>query len=198
MIEDQPVFTSNLGLYQGKFQERVGCYFKTGGQYITFAPTYTLQCRLIPSGKPGDPVKVEIINHAPFSAAQNSLSVYVFKVINPILSHSSVPITVKIDHIDTATGYIYPLYKQTYRVFLDPRPKNGAPVTYPSVDDPSSQFFEDNKDVGDYASILMNAHTVSGNPVTNPYYMLVKLPPYLDPEDNQIASAFSVCPPSAF
>ncbi len=176
----------------------MGCYFKTGGQYITFAPTYTLQCRLIPSGKPGDPVKVEIINHAQFSAAQNSLSVYVFKVINPVISHSSVPITVKIDHIDTATGYIYPLYKQTYRVFLDPRPKNGAPITYPSVDDPSSQFFEDNKDVGDYASILMNAHTVSGSPVTNPYYMLVKLPPYLDPEDNQIASAFSVCPPSAF
>jgi hypothetical protein len=47
-----------LGLYQGTFQERVGCYFKTGGNYITFAPNYTLQCRLIPSGKLGDPVKV--------------------------------------------------------------------------------------------------------------------------------------------
>lgn len=58
LIEDQPVFTPNLGLYEGKFQERVGCYFKTGGNYITFAPNNTLQCRLIPSGKPGDPVKV--------------------------------------------------------------------------------------------------------------------------------------------
>lgn len=165
---------------------------------MSFVPTYTLQCRLIPSGKPGDPVKVEIINHAAFSAAQNSLSVYIFKVLNPALSHSSVPVTVKIDHIEVATGNIFPLYKQTYRIFLDPRPKNGAPVTYPSVDDPSVQFFEAGKDVGDYGSIFMNAHTVSGSPVTQPFYMLVKLPDYLDPEDNQIASAFTVCPTSAF
>lgn len=46
-----------------------------------------------------------------FTSAQNSLSVYVFKVWNPVLPHSSVPITVKIDHVDRITGYIYPLYK---------------------------------------------------------------------------------------
>lgn len=164
-IGNQNGFKWNLGGYSGNFQERVGCYFKTAGQFITFAPTYTIQCRLIPSRKTGDPVKVEIINHNLFSPAQNSLSVYVFKVWNPDLPHSSVPITVKIDHIDRSTGYIYPLYKQTYRVFLDPRPKNAAPATYPSVDDSSVKFFESTKDVGDYASIFMNAHTVSGNPV---------------------------------
>ena len=83
-------------------------------------------------------------------------------------------------------------------MFLDPRLKNVAPTIYPSVDDPSVQFFETIKDVGDYGSIFMNAHTVSGNSLTNPYYMIVKLPDYFNPEDNQIASAFSVCPPSAF
>jgi hypothetical protein len=109
------------------------------------------------------------------------LSVYVFKVVNPNSTLSSVPITVRIDQIQTGTGFTYPLYKQTYRVFLDPRSQNVAPTIYPSVDPTNIQFFQTGKDVGDYGSIAMNAQTVTGNPVTQPFHMLIKLPLYLIP-----------------
>ena len=81
---------------------------------------------------------------------------------------------------------------------MDPRSKNLSPVIYPSVDDSSVQFFQSGKFVGDYGSIFMNAHRVSGNIVTDPYYMIVKLPDYFDPEDSQIAPAFSACPAASF
>ena len=103
------MFENGLGGYEGKTYERVGCFFKTGGNFVTFAVD-TIQCRLIPSRNNGDPVVVEIINHDAFSAAQNSLSVYIFKVFNPTLPHSSVVITAKIEHIEVGTGYSYPLY----------------------------------------------------------------------------------------
>ena len=77
---DTDVFLPNLGGYEGNIYERVGCYFKSGANFVPFAVDI-LQCRLVPSRNEGDPVKVEIINHAAFSAAQNSLSVYIFSKI---------------------------------------------------------------------------------------------------------------------
>jgi hypothetical protein len=51
-------FNPTLGGYSGSYLERVGCYFKTGGSFITFEPGYQLQCRLIPSRSINDPTKV--------------------------------------------------------------------------------------------------------------------------------------------
>jgi hypothetical protein len=111
----------------------------------------------------------------------NSFAIYVFRVWNPAATLSSVPITVKIDHVEVMTGNIYPLYKQTFRIFLDPNAQNTNPTIYSSVDDPSVRFFQNGLDVGDYGPIVMTAQTVSGLPITKPFFMLIKLPKFLTP-----------------
>lgn len=49
-----------------------------------------------------------------------SVSVYIFKVFNPTDHFYSVPITVRINNVET-NGNVLPLYKQAYYIFLDPR-----------------------------------------------------------------------------
>jgi len=53
-------------------------------------------------------------------------------------------------------------------------------------------------DVGDYGVITLTAQTVSGNPLTSPYFVIYKLPTFLNPENNQITNPFNVCPASGF
>ena len=100
--------------------------------------------------------------------------------------------------MDPLTGYIYPLYEQTYTIFIDPQPENTSPITVPSADDGTVQFFQTGLDVGDYGSINLNAHTVTSNTITKPFYTLVKLPSYLIPDDSQLGTPYSSCPSPAF
>lgn len=80
------------------------------------------------------------------------------------------------------TGYIYPLYSSKYTVFLDPYSNNSAPNSYASVDnDMLVTFFDPLLDVGDYGAITLTAQAVSGNPLTAPYYVIYKLPAFLNP-----------------
>ena len=44
-------------------------------------------------------------------------------------------------------------------------------------------MFESGLDVGDYGALSLKAQTVTTNAIIKPYYMLVKLPSYLIPDD---------------
>lgn len=67
-------------------------------------------------------------------------------------------------------------------MFLDPNAENVNPTIHQAIDDPSSVlFFEAGKKVGDYGTILMTAQTITSNPISPSYFMLVKLPSYLTP-----------------
>lgn len=46
--------------------------------------------------------------------------------------------------------------------------------------------------------MMLTSHTVSSDPLNNPYYTLVKLPSYLPPENSQVTSPFPLCPTAAF
>ena len=80
-------------------------------------------------------------------------------------------------------------------MFLDPRPEKN-PTIIDSSEASDGDFFEAVKDVGDFGAIGINAHTITANPPLNPFYMIVKLPPYLIPQDSQLATAFLSCPVS--
>ena len=57
-IGTQPVFDWNLGGYDGRVHEVVGCYFHAGLGFVLPEVGETLKCRLWPSLKDGDPVRV--------------------------------------------------------------------------------------------------------------------------------------------
>lgn len=48
IVNGQRVFLDNLGGYQGVLNERVGCAFLKGAQYVVAEPLKLLECRLIP------------------------------------------------------------------------------------------------------------------------------------------------------
>ncbi len=136
MVNGVRVFKDNLGdKYQGLLNERVGCAFLKGAQYVLpESTTVRLECRLIPPEIPGAPVKVEIVNFAAFSPAVDSLGLFIFGVDNPgsdTAAPNSFEIKVKINNYVT-DGRVYPLFESDFVVFLDPRtklPSNTAPVS---------------------------------------------------------------------
>ena len=140
-----------------------------------------------------------MINHNGFTTVLNGLAFYIFKVSNPSSPYRSFDLTVTIEQIEIGTGYIYPLYSSKYTVFLDPNSNNSSPANYASVDnDQIVSFFDPLLDAGDYGAITLTAQTLSGNALTAPYYVIYKLPNFLNPENNQLASAFKLCNPALF
>lgn len=81
--------------------------------------TDRLKCRLILSEVPNDPVRVEIINNNPFTSSNRFMSLWIAKVFNPATAVTSVPISIRIDHVSTTTNDIYQLYYDTYDVFMN-------------------------------------------------------------------------------
>jgi hypothetical protein len=59
-------------------------------------------------------------------------------------------------------------------------------------------FFESALSVGNYGAISLTAQSLTGNYLTDPYYVIFKLPPYLPPENNQVSTAFKVCSTALF
>jgi hypothetical protein len=47
------------------------------------------------------------------------MTLYIAKVFNPSIAVTSVPITVKIQHVEVSTNNIYELYEDTYDVFMN-------------------------------------------------------------------------------
>ena len=57
-VSNNLLFSPNLGGYQGTLNERVGCSFLTGANYIIPTTSNVLQCRFIPPEVNGGNVKV--------------------------------------------------------------------------------------------------------------------------------------------
>ena len=68
---------------------------------------------------PGDPVRVEIINHNYFNNVYNNMQVWIARFMNPAIAVTSFPISIKIDHVEVATNDIYELYYDTFDVFMN-------------------------------------------------------------------------------
>jgi hypothetical protein len=162
MVNGVRVFKDNLGdKYQGFLNERVGCAFLKGTQYVVSeSATVRLECQLIPPEIPGAPVKVEVLNFAAFSPAVDSLGLFIFGVDNPgtdTAAPNSFEIKVKINNYVT-NGRVYPLFESDFVVFLDPRTKllsGTAPVA--SSESRITNFFDMALDVGDTGKIQMKA-----------------------------------------
>lgn len=88
---------------------------------------------------------------------------------------------------------MYPLYQDTYTVFLNPYSKNINPIeVLSSAQNNGASFFDPALDVGDYCTITLTAQAI--NPQTEPYYIIFKLPMSLTPQNDQLSPAFPSCP----
>lgn len=76
-------------------------------------------CRLIKSEKPGDPVRVEVIHHSAFSSSGRFMEIWIAKVFNPAIAVTSVPISVRMEHVEVSTNNIYELYYDTFDTFMN-------------------------------------------------------------------------------
>jgi hypothetical protein len=80
-------------------------------------------------------VKVEIVNHGGFSGSWSNMQLWMAKIFNPAVAVTSLPISIKIDHVVVATNDIYELYYDTFDVFMN---SQTAAPTYSVVEDCSS------------------------------------------------------------
>jgi hypothetical protein len=116
------LFASDLGGYQ-KTGDIVGCAFDTWTTYyVDPVSGYSMQCRLIKSEVPGAPVRVEVLHHGAFSSSWRFMRFWIAKVFNPTRGVTSVPISVKIEHVEVSTNNIYELYYDTFDVFMNSQP----------------------------------------------------------------------------
>jgi hypothetical protein len=167
----------------------VGCYFNPATQYVKAAniAVSPMKCRLIKSQTFGEPVRVEIINHAAFTAATPSMQIYIGKVWNPVSPVKSVEISIQINHVQNGTNRVFELYRDSFELFLDPQNTVSPGLLANSMDLNTNQFFTMGTDVGDtngYLSMTAQSFSV---PVSGNYYFVVKLPSYLQVQNNQIA-----------
>jgi hypothetical protein len=68
---------------------------------------------------PGEPARVEIINHNSFSGNYVYMRLWIAKVFNPAAAVTSVPISIKIDHVAVTTNDITELYYDTFHLFMN-------------------------------------------------------------------------------
>lgn len=129
----------------------VGCHFSNATNYVKAADITVspMKCRLIKSETTGEPARVEIINHAAFTAATPSMQIYLGKIWNPATAVKSVEIRIKIEHITNATNIVEEIYEDSFDLFLDPQPKVSPGILANSMDPNTNQFFALNQDVED-------------------------------------------------
>ncbi|CAM6005532.1 unnamed protein product [Sphagnum balticum] len=116
-----PLFANNLGGYTVT-GEMMGCFFFFPNSSYVTAATGRLQCRMILSEVTGDPVRVEVINHNAFSGSSRYMMFYIAKVFNPAVAVTSVPISLRIDHISVANNAITKIFYDTFDLFLNSQP----------------------------------------------------------------------------
>lgn len=113
------LFAKDLGGYANT-GDIVGCAFNTWDSYfVTYNSGTRLMCRLIMSEVPGEPTRVEIINHNAFTGSNYLMQVWIAKVFNPAIAVTSVPISIKIDHVVVASNDVYELYYDTFDLFMN-------------------------------------------------------------------------------
>jgi len=114
------LFANDLKGYT-KTGEIVGCSFNNWDSYMVGRASSTdrLKCRLIKSEVIGDPVRVEIINHNSFSDNNHRMQLWIAKIFNPAVAVTSIPISIKIDHVMVSNNNVFELYYDTFEVFMN-------------------------------------------------------------------------------
>lgn len=194
------LFDDALGGYT-KTGDFVGCYFNATMPFVVAANALVspMKCRLIKSETFGEPVRIEVINHGAFTAATPSMEIYIGKVWNPASAVRSVQIGIRIDHVANGTNRVTELYRDTFELFLDPQSKTSPGLLTTSMDASTNQFFTLGQDVTDVNGYLYFTAQSFSVPVTGSYYFVVKLPPYLQVQNNQLApTSFFDCSPMSF
>lgn len=117
------LFDKDLGGYS-KTGDIVGCAWNTWSNNYVTAATSRLLCRLIISEVPNEPTRVEIINHGAFTSSDPYMRVWIAKIFNPAIAVTSLPISIRINHVVVATNDIYELYYDTFDVFMNSQNPN--------------------------------------------------------------------------
>ena len=126
------LFANDLGGYQVT-GELVGCVTNTWTTYyVDPVSGKRIMCRLIKSEKPGDPVRVEVIHHSAFSSSWRFMEIWIAKVFNPAIAVTSVPISVRMEHVEVSTNNIYELYYDTFDTFMNSQ--NVGSLTHNTID----------------------------------------------------------------
>lgn len=125
------LFLDDLGGYT-KTGEFVGCYMYPYTSPYIDSSSNNLRCRLIKSEVVGEPVIVEVLNYRAFSSSQYRMKVRMARIYNPTRAVISVPISVRIDHVQVSTNNVNELYYDTFDLFMnsqDPAPLGNNTVS---------------------------------------------------------------------
>ena len=76
-------------------------------------------CRLIMSQSPGQPTRVEILHQNAFSTSSRYMRFWIAKVFNPSIAVTSIPISIRINHVQVSTNNVYQLYYDTFDLFMN-------------------------------------------------------------------------------
>jgi hypothetical protein len=186
------LFASDLGGYRVT-GEYVGCHFSFPNNSLNYVRTAVsgdyMKCRLINSEVEGDPVRVEVINHGAFTSSTRWMTLYIAKVFNPSIAVTSVPISVRIQHVDVATNNVFELYHDTYDVFMNSQ--NPTVVVSNSTRNTRADSFEDGKDIGDQGVFAFDVRKKGSVGITASlgYFMALDLTDSMKPMNNQNTSA---------
>ena len=127
------------------------------------------------------------------------MEIYIGKIWNPATAVKSVEIGVRIDHVANGSNRVIELYHDTFELFLDPQSKVSPGLLANSMDLNTNQFFTTGQDVTDINGYLYLTSQSFGIPVSGSYYFVIKLPPYLQVQNNQVApTSFFDCSPMSY
>lgn len=127
------------------------------------------------------------------------MEVYIGKVWNPATAVKSVQIGIRIDHVANGSNRVVELYHDSFELFLDPQPQVVAGLTTNSMDLNTNQFYASGTDVADPNGYLFLTSQSFSVPASGNYYFVVKLPVYLQVQNNQVApTSFFDCSPMSF
>jgi hypothetical protein len=113
------------------------------------------------------------------------MRVFIAKVFNPAIAVTSVPITVRIQHVDVATNNVFELYHDTYDVFMNSQ--NPTLQQANSTRGTRSDSFEDGQDVSNQGVFAFDVRRLGSVTIssTEGFWMALDLTDSFKPMNNQ-------------
>ena len=113
------------------------------------------------------------------------MTIYIAKVFNPAIAVTSVPISVKIQHVDVATNNVFELYYETYDVFMNSQ--NPTLQQTNATRATRGDSYGDGKDIGDQGVFSFDVRKIGSVGITTSlgYYMALDLTDSMKPMNNQ-------------
>lgn len=118
---------------------------------------------------------VEVLNFGEFNSTNYLMRLYIAKVFNPVRAVVSIPLSIRIIRVVSATNNVYEYFYDTYDLFMNSQV--AAPVGTNLLQNCNAivnDFTEDNMEVGQIGWIRFYPKRIGA--VTNPYYYVIKLP----------------------